>query len=602
MKILTLNCGSSSIKAELIDTEISKHLLSMKVERIPDAPELKFSDEEKIHKIDSKEFAAILSGALLVLKRKLGDIEIAGFGHRVVHGGVFFSEAVLIDEEVREKIKELKRLAPLHNPVNLLGIEIAAELFESVPQVAVFDTAFHQTLPKRARTYAIPQKLAEKHSIRRFGFHGTSHSYVCQKAAEYLQADLRELRMISCHLGNGCSVAAVEYGRSIETSMGMTPLEGLVMGTRSGDLDPGAIIALMQEEGLEADAVDQLLNRDSGLQGIAGLSDMRDIIARSTEGDDEARLALQVFTHRVRKYIGSYAAVMGGVDAIIFTGGIGENSPVVRHRASQRLDFLGAVINEDKNHDVQLSNDQPVVDFSMNHSRVKLLSVKTDEQMEIAMQSARVVEEKDKVNCVPQIPIAVSARHMHITQETLEELFGEGYQLTERNPLSQPGQFAANETVTVVGPKNQIERVRILGPCRSKNQIEISRTDEFFLGIDAPVRESGKTENTPGCKVVGPNGSTVLKEGVICAWRHIHMTPEDASIFGVKDRDVVEVEVSQGDRALTFGNVLIRVSPKYKLEMHIDTDEGNAAELSRGGAAGALISTEGQAQLRKRRL
>ncbi len=573
----------------------------MKVERMQEKPILRFSGDDSQEQVEG-DFAAVLRAALEKLKARLGEQELSGIGHRVVHGGSDFEEAALIDAAVEERIAQLSKLAPLHNPVNLEGIRIAQELFSEVPQVAVFDTAFHQTLPKRARTYAIPQELAEKHQIRRFGFHGTSHSYVCKKAAEHLQAELRELRIISCHLGNGCSLAAVEYGRSIETSMGMTPLEGLVMGTRSGDLDPGAILHLMQSEHMDAQSIDDLLNRESGLQGIAGLSDMRDIIARSTEGDDESRLALQVFTHRVRKYIGAYAAVMGGVDAIVFTGGIGENSAVVRHRVSQRLDFLGAIINEDKNHDVALSKGQAVVDFSMNHSRVKLLTIRTDEQLEIAQQTAKVVAEKNKVNQIPTIPIAVSARHMHITQETLEQLFGEGYQLTERNPLSQPGQFAANETVAVVGPKNQIDRVRILGPCRPKNQIEISRTDEFFLGIDAPVRESGKTENTPGCKVVGPAGEVMLTEGVICAWRHIHMTPEDAALFGVEDRDIVEVEVSQGDRALTFGNVLIRVSPKYKLEMHIDTDEGNAAELSRGGAAGALISTEGSAKLQKRRM
>jgi acetate kinase len=258
------------------------------------------------------------------------------------------------------------------------------------------------------------------------------------------------------------------------------------------------------------------------------------------------------------------------------------------------LDFLGAIINEDTNHDVSLSDEKPVAEFSMHHSRVKLLAVRTNEQYAIAQEAVRIIEEKTKVNTVPTIPIAVSARHIHLTQETVEALFGAGYQLTEKAPLSQPGQFACKEQVTIVGPKNQLERVRILGPTRPKNQLEISRTDEFFLGVDAPVRASGKVENTPGIKLVGPAGSYYMQDGVICAWRHIHMTPEDAEAFGVQDKDIVDVEVSNGLRPLTFGNVLVRVSPKYKLEMHIDTDEANAAELPRY-SEGVLNKTDGSA-------
>lgn len=601
MNILVINCGSSSIKAEVINTSTRDRLLNMRVERIGDAPTLSISTLNDPIECPDNEYDKVLEFSLQQLSDHLTDIELHGVGHRVVHGGTDFDRATKIDDLVLQKIEALNDLAPLHNPINIKGIQLAQQFFPDYIHVAVFDTAFHHTLPNRAKTYAIPQELSKKHQIRRYGFHGTSHAYVSRAAASHLKAELDQLRLITCHLGNGCSITAVEYGRSIETSMGMTPLEGLVMGTRSGDIDPGMLSYLEKKEGYTVQQIDQLLNRESGLKGLSGDSDMRDIIERSTNGDDKARLALQVFTHRIRKYIGAYASIMGGVDAIVFTGGIGENSSVVRHRASQRLDFLGAVINEDKNHDVNLSETNNVVDFAMNHSRVRLLAIKTDEQYSIARQTAEMVAEKNKVNTVPPIPIGISGRHMHITQETLEQLFGEGYQLTEKKPLSQPGQFAANEQVTVVGPKNTIERVRILGPCRSKNQIEISRTDEFFLGIDVPVRESGKTENTPGCKVIGPKGEVVLKEGVICAWRHIHMTPEDAEIFGVKDRDIVEVEISQGNRGLTFGNVLIRVSPKYKLEMHIDTDEGNAAELS-GGAVGALRMTDGAATLRRRRI
>lgn len=599
MNILVINCGSSSVKAAVINGETGNNLLTMSIERVLDKPLVHINETT----LECAEVGheAVLNFALPLVKEYLGADSLDGVGHRVVHGGNKFDTPVLIDEAVEKAIKDVSGLAPLHNPVNLLGITVARAVFSNLPHVAVFDTSFHQTMPKRAVQYALPKQLREKHGLRRYGFHGTSHEYVAELAAEYLQADLNALRVITCHLGNGASVTAVEYGRSVETSMGMTPLEGLVMGTRSGDVDAGILLHVAREEELSMKDLDLLLNKKSGLVGLSGVSnDMRDIIEKSTDGDEDCRLALQVFTHRLRKYIGAYAAIMGGVDAIVFTGGIGENSPVIRHRASQRLDFLGALINEDKNHDVKLSDDEPVQDFSMHHSRVKLLAVKTNEQYAIAQEALRIIQEKTKVNTVPTIPIAVSGRHIHLTQEAVDALFGEGYQLTEKVPLSQPGQFACNEQVTIVGPKNQIERVRVLGPTRPKNQLEVSRTDEFFLGVDAPVRASGKVENTPGIKLVGTKGVYNMTEGVICAWRHIHMTPEDAQVFGVADKDIVDVEVSNGLRPLTFGNVLVRVSPKYKLEMHIDTDEANAAELPRY-SEGVLNKTKGSAHLVKRK-
>lgn len=602
MYILVLNIGSSSLKADVIQTETGERLLGLRAERILEArPQLTFSDEEEVRSCSESGHKAVLAMAFPLIREKLGSHLLSGIGHRVVHGGDLFDQATLITEEVMQSMENLCSLAPLHQPNNLLGIKIATQEWPELPQIAVFDTAFHQTLPHRATLYGLPADLSEKHKIRRYGFHGTSHQYVAQLAADYLQTDLRELRLITCHLGNGCSMTAVEYGRSVETSMGMTPLEGLIMGSRIGDIDPGVLLELLRKDEMDIDKLDHILNSESGLKGISGVSnDMRDIIQKASQGDENCRMAIHLFTHRVRKYIGAYAAVMGGVDAIVFTGGIGENSPVVRHRSVQRLGFLGALIDEDANRDVQLSTEKPVADFSLAHSRTRLLAIATDEQYSIAKQSAMLVREKDKVNTIPFIPIAVSARHIHLTQETVEQLFGEGYQLTERNPLSQPGQFAANETVSLIGPKNRLEKVRILGPVRSKNQVEISRTDEFFLGVDAPVRESGKTQNTPGITLEGPKGKVILKEGLICAWRHIHMTPEDAEAFEVKDRDVVNVEVNQGERSLTFGNVLIRVSPKYRLEMHIDTDEANAAEIGRS-VAGVLFRTEKEAHLTQRK-
>ncbi len=603
MQILVINCGSSSIKGEIIQAQTGERFLTFKIERILEAqPELWFSDDEATILCNESGHRKALEQAFPLLLQKIDPEKLFGVGHRVVHGGEHFDEPVLIDDNIEATIEELTNLAPLHNPINLLAIRIARQFLPNLPHVAVFDTAFHATLPRRAKMYALPQTVVEKHGIRRYGFHGTSHDFVANCAAQYLKSDVRNLRIITCHLGNGASVCAVEYGRSVETSMGMTPLEGLVMGTRSGDVDAGILAYLMEKEQLSMEQINALLNKESGLKGLTGVSDMRDIEKRAAEGDESARLAIHIFSHRLRKYIGAYAALMGGVDAIVFTGGIGENSTTIRHRSSQRLDFLGAIINEDKNRDVNLTPEQPIQDISMGHSRCKILVAATDEQYAIAQQAAKLIEEKHKVNIIPTIPIAISARHIHLTQQTVEALFGAGYQLTKYRDLSQPGQYACNETLTLIGPKNKLERVRILGPTRSKDQVEISRTDEFFLGIDAPIRESGHTENSPGVTLLAENGNKVdIKEGVICAWRHIHMTPEDADIFGVKDRDVVEVAINNEERSLTFGNVLIRVSPKYKLEMHIDTDEGNAAELNRG-AQGTLISTSLSGHLTKRRM
>ncbi|MGD1842610.1 MAG: acetate/propionate family kinase [Thermonemataceae bacterium] len=601
MQILVINCGSSSVKSEIIDSKTGNRLLTMQIERVSEAtPLLQFSEEEPIECPEAGHEKA-LRFAFPKLMEKIDTSQLKGVGHRVVHGGDAFDEAEIIDEAVEKKIEALYDVAPLHNPINMTGIRIAKEFFGNVPHIAVFDTAFHRTLPARAKKYALPTQLMQKHKIQRYGFHGTSHQYVAQQAARYLKTDIRQLKIITCHLGNGASVCAVEYGRSVETSMGMTPLEGLVMGTRSGDVDPGILIHLMEQENLSAKDLNQLLNKESGLKGIScSGADMRDIEESASTGNEECRKAIQIYTHRIKKYIGAYAGLMGGVDAIVFTAGVGENSATIRHRAAQRLEYLGAFLEEEKNRTVSLTHEQPTVDISLPQSRCKILVVKTDEQLAIAQQASKIINEQRKVHDVKVIPIAISARHVHLTQETVEKLFGEGYQLTEFKPLSQPGQFACNETVTIVGPKNQIEKVRILGPVRSKNQVEISRTDEFFLGIDAPIRESGHTENTPGITLVGEKGKVDLKEGVICAWRHIHMHPDDANVFGVQDKDIVEIRIENSERSLTFGNVLIRVSPKYKLEMHIDTDEANAAELS-PGAVGALIDTAAEGHLVKRR-
>ncbi len=581
MNILVINCGSSSLKADILDADTGERRASAKVERVSD-------------------HQAALAEALPGL---LEASDVVAVGHRIVHGGERFSAPARITDDVEAAIEQLIPLAPLHNPANLAGVRAARQLLPDLPHIAVFDTAFHATLPRRARTYALPTDVTDKLGIRRYGFHGPSHSWVARKAAKYLDEDPRDLRIITCHLGNGASVCAVEYGRSVETSMGMTPLEGLVMGTRSGDLDAGVLVALLRD-GYDADSLDKLLNKQSGLAGLSGCgNDMRDIEERAADGDERAQLAIHVMAHRLRKYIGAYAAVMGGVDAIVFTAGIGENSSVVRHRVAQRLDFLGARLDEDANREAEVNFEAPVAEINEPHSRTRLLVVQTDESWSISRETAKLVREADRVTGDMTIPIAISARHIHLTQEAVETLFGEGHTLTPRNPLSQPGQFACEERLTIVGPKRNIERVRVLGPTRRACQVEISRTDEFHLGIDAPVRASGDVKNTPGCTLLGVDGRKLtIKEGVICAWRHIHMTTDDASRFGVKDRDIVEVAVdseSKG-RDLVFGDVMVRVKDSYKLEMHIDTDEANAAEL-RSGQPGVVYSdAEKSATLRKR--
>ncbi len=581
MNVLVVNCGSSSLKADVLDADSGRRLASARVERVDD-------------------HGVALSQALPELQAA-GPIDAVG--HRVVHGGAEFSEPVRIDGEVVATIERLIPLAPLHNPANLAGIRAARELLPDVPHIAVFDTAFHATLPRRAREYALPAPLRTKYGLRRYGFHGPSHQWVAKKAAAHLDADPRDLRIITCHLGNGASVCAVEYGRSVETSMGMTPLEGLVMGTRSGDVDPGILISIMREEGLSADDIDRILNKEAGLAGLSECgNDMRDIEERAADGDEACRLAIHIFCHRVRKYIGAYAAVMGGADAIVFTAGIGENSALVRHRIAQRLDFLGARLHEDRNREARVDFDHPVAEISEPHSRCRLLVARTDESWAIGRQTAQLVKQADRVSGELTIPVAISARHIHLTQEAVEALFGEGHTLTPRNPLSQPGQFACEETCTLVGPKRNIERVRVLGPTRPACQVEVSRTDEFHLGLDAPVRASGDVKNTPGITLIGTEGRKLnLHEGVICAWRHIHMTPDDAVRFGVQDRDIVEVAVGEGSgRALVFGDVMVRVKSSYALEMHIDTDEANAAEIRSGEPGMVYTGIEKTGTLRKR--
>lgn len=396
MKVLVLNSGSSSIKYQFIETTTHQVLAKGQVERIGmddavlshvriDGDTVKFSAEILDHNIAIEYVVAILlSKNHGVIKDKS---EIEAVGHRVVHGGETFSGSVLITDEVIERIRENIELAPLHNPHNLRGIMACKRLLPDTPQVAVFDTAFHQKMPEYAFIYGLPYELYKKYKIRRYGFHGTSHRYVSKRASEILGVQIEKLRIITVHLGNGCSMAAVKYGVSVDTTMGFTPLEGLLMGTRSGDIDPAIVLYIMGKEGLTMAEVNALLNKHSGLVGISGVSsDMREIIREMKNGNMRAKLAFDVFCYRVKKYIGAYAAVMGGVDAIVFTAGIGENSPDVRKSVCEGLEFLGIKIDDEKNN----SPEREKI-ITTDDSPVKVLVIPTNEELVIALDTAEIV-------------------------------------------------------------------------------------------------------------------------------------------------------------------------------------------------------------------
>jgi acetate kinase len=529
-----------------------------------------------------------------LMSKKTGVVgsvgEVSLVVHRVVHGGERFSEATVITDEVLGQIEALNPLAPLHNPVNVAGIREMRRIFPSVPHVAVFDTAFHHTLPAYAYLYGLPYEFYEKKAVRRYGFHGTSHSYVALRAAQFLGRRPNELEIVSCHLGNGSSLCAVDHGRSIDTTMGFTPAEGLIMGTRCGDVDAGIVTFLERSEGMTTAQVDELLNKKSGLLGLSGVSsDMREVLAAADEGHSRALLALKAYCYRVRKYIGAYVAAMGGLDTIVFTGGIGQGSAMVRALALQGLDCMGIELDEQRNREAKGFDE--VCRISADDSKVTVLIVPTDEERMMAREALRALSRSyltKVLEAQKQQPflVEVSAHHIHLTQEHVEALFGDGHQLTKQADLSQPGQYACDEQLTIVGPKGRIERVRVLGPTRKITQVEIAMTEQFRLGVHPPIRESGDIKDTPGCVLEGPGGSVKLDRGVICALRHVHMTPEEALQYGVRDKSVVRVRVD-GDRELVFGDVLVRVDPNFALAMHIDTDEANAANV-RTGAKGYI--------------
>ncbi len=400
MKVLVLNSGSSSIKFRVYEAQGEiRELARGIVERIGEeisrvryrGPRGEIEYEARIASHE-EGLGHVLKALTDPEKGVISDpSEIRGVGHRVVHGGDAVSQPVVVDEEVEAAIERFAVMAPLHNPANLAGIRAAKKVFPDALHVAVFDTAFHQTLPEEAYLYAIPYEYYEKYRVRRYGFHGISHMYVAERAAEILGRPLEELRIITCHLGNGASLAAVKGGRSVETSMGLTPLEGLVMGTRSGDIDPSIFYFLMKWEGLSADEVYTLLNKRSGLLGLSGISnDVRVLTERMEAGDEAAARALRVYAHRVKKYIGAYMAVLGGADAIVFTAGVGENSALMRSMILEGLEGLGIVLDEEKNRDPAAHGYV----VSSDSSQVKVLVIPTNEELVIARETLRLLKSK----------------------------------------------------------------------------------------------------------------------------------------------------------------------------------------------------------------
>jgi len=400
MRIVVVNSGSSSIKYEIFDVNDLTTLTRGMLESIgssrsrlkhqalaPDGTWQELVEESPI--ADHRDGFAYILETTRRTRAGNGPSGIYGVGHRVVHGGEAFKESVVIDPAVLASVERLIPLAPLHNPANLTGIRIMGDLLPDVPQVAVFDTAFHQTMPPKAFLYALPYEFYQAYSVRRYGFHGSSHAYVAAEAARYLGKPPEGLNLITLHLGNGASAAAVERGRSVDTSMGLTPLEGLIMGTRCGDLDPAIHFYLARRTHKPMEEIEGVLNRESGLKGLCGLNDMRDILDRAREGDSRAALAIESFCYRIKKYIGAYLAVLGSADAIVFTGGIGENSPAVREKSCEGLAALGIVLDQGRNRE----KVGAIAEIQGPGSRVKILIIRTNEEYEIARQTRRAIRD-----------------------------------------------------------------------------------------------------------------------------------------------------------------------------------------------------------------
>lgn len=515
--------------------------------------------------------------------------DLSVIAHRVRHGGERFGEPMMVDDVLLAAIRQELSVGSEEAQANLELIEVCRELAPGVQQVAVFETAFFQTVPAHAYIYALPYELYRDRGLRRYGSHGVAHRQAALLAAAHLQRPLEDLRVVSCVLGSEPSVCAVSNGRAVDVTArgGLPGLDG------PGDLDPELVLRLSRGHGMSLDEVASLLAEEGGLRGLSGSRGGLDELAETAEGGDtRAALALDVMAHAIKRAVGASVAVLGGIDALAFIGPHGEAATTVRARALKGLEGLGLHLDPKLNASPEAGPDG-LAELSPSLAPAKILLVPADGHRMIAGEVLDAIGRDDlaalfRSRRLP-IPIGISAHHVHLTQDDVEALFGPGHQLTFRGELSQPGQFACEEQVTLAGPRGTVERVRVLGPVRSATQVEISRTEEFKLGIDAPIRASGNVKGSPGLRLEGPAGSIELEEGVICAARHVHMSPEDALRFGVRDRGLISVCV-EGGRGVSFRDVLVRVHPDFRLDMHVDTDEANAAELG-SDAVGYVEST-----------
>lgn len=485
-RLLVICCDESSLKYHLYDTHDERNDIDGRIEGIgkDDASHTwRFRGKTESRRLPGgthrEAFAALTTQVRASVPVGLADV--TAVGHRVAHGGEMFDGPALITDAVVSQIRELARFAPHHNPFNLIGIDETRRLFPQVPQVAAFETSFHHTLPPYAYLYGLPYECYERDHVRRYGSHGLSHAYASLKAAQFLKRPYNELEIISCHLDREASICAVEHGRSVDTSMGLTPAEGLISATRHGDSDLAVPLRAMTMGILDHDDLDNLINRQEGLNELSGLSDdMREIEAAAREGNHRALLAFKTFCYRIRKYIGAYMAVMGGLDAIVFTGGIGQGSAGVRGMSCQGLRRMGVIIDEAKNRAAQSLERE--YDIAAGESITRVLVIPSDETRMIARETLRTLSSYFIDAIIHQhgkapIPIEVSAHHVHLCQAHVEALFGPGHRLTPATALSQPGQFTCREQVNLIGPRGRVDRVRVIGPARNLTQVEIAMTE-----------------------------------------------------------------------------------------------------------------------------
>jgi acetate kinase len=525
----------------------------------------------------------------------LSDLDaLTAVGHRVAHGGETYDRAVVVDDTVAGDIAAAAELACPENLWNLAGIRAFQEVLPGTPHVAAFDTAFFAGLPPRAFIYAVPYEWYEQQGLRRYGRGGLVHRQAALVAAAHLQQPLETLNLITAYLGPNPSVCAISNGRVVDVSAGLTVLEGLPGATTCGDVDAGLVNHQAVEAAAGAGQAQDVLADSSGLAALSGLSgDLAELLAAAESGHERAELALDVFCYRLRKYLGAYGALFRQLDAAVFAGPAGADLAGLRSRVCRGLPGLGLELDEALNLD-PTPDTLGASDVSRPHSAARILIVPTDEPRMVASVTAEAVG-RGRVSAAilagsRPIPIGISAHHVHLSQEHVEALFGPGHELTFKAPLTQPGQFACEETVDLVSDRGRVNCVRVLGPVRAATQVELSRTECFRLKIEAPIRMSGDLAGTPAIRIEGPEGFVEVRQGVICARRHLHAHPEEALRLGLRDRDEIRMRVA-GERSLIFGEVAVRVHPEYRLDVHIDTDEANAARLD-PGAVGYIEGVE----------